>query len=261
MILRGSVFSQTLQMETGITIVVPNGFKADQPYQVAYLLHGLCGRSGDLVDYTMLPVFAEDYHVILIMPEVARSFYTDMKYGLQYFTYITEELPIICKSVFHISAKREDTAIIGASMGGYGALKCALSKPEQYGYCCASSSSCLFLTEFLVGQTGQTDIRALKAMYGEQLITDFQAAFGERLESNPQNDILELAKNVSNQPIKPKLYCTCGTEDDFHGDNMRFGDEMKKLNFDFTYEEWSGIHDWNFFNESYRKALKFCFGA
>jgi S-formylglutathione hydrolase FrmB len=87
---------------------------------------------------------------------------------------------------------------MGASMGGYGALKCALSRPEQYGYCCAFSSACLFLRDFLHGQGRQGDVQALKATYGEQLVTDFQAAFGERLESNPRDDILELARNVSN---------------------------------------------------------------
>ena len=71
----------------------------------------------------------------------------DMEYGFRYFTYVTEELPAICKDIFRISAEREDTAIIGGSMGGYGALRCALSRPGQYGMCAAFSSGCLFLKE------------------------------------------------------------------------------------------------------------------
>jgi S-formylglutathione hydrolase FrmB len=261
MILRGSVFSQTLAMETGITILVPDGFSRDEPYRVAYLLHGLCGRNGDVVDYSMLPVFARDCHAVFVMPEVARSFYTDMTYGLRYFTYVADELPRICRDVFRISARREDTAVMGASMGGYGALKCALSRPEQYGSCCAFSSACLFLRDFLDGEGQQRDVQALKATYGDQLITDFQAAFGERLASDPRNDLLELARNVSNAAVKPRIYCTCGTEDGFHGDNVRFRDAIAQLNFDVVYEEWAGVHDWTFFNESYRRALQWCFGG
>jgi len=259
MILRGSVFSKILEMETGITIVTPNDFKTGRTYQVAYLLHGLCGRSGDWVDYTMLPVYANDYNVIFIMPEVARSFYTDMKYGLRFFSYITEELPKICKSVFNISANREDTAVIGASMGGYGALKCALSKPDEYGYCCAFSSACLFLKEGLDIQRAEGETKKFKETYGEQLIKDFQAIFGEQLEWSCQDEILELAKKVNEHSIKPKIYSACGTEDYFHGDNIRFRDEMEKLDFDFTYEEWPGSHDWYFFNEALKKALNLCF--
>lgn len=89
-------------METGITVVIPDSFRQDKPYRVAYLLHGLCGRSGDVVDYSMLPVYAREYHAVFAMPEVARNFYADMKYGLKYFTNVTEEFPSICKTVFRI---------------------------------------------------------------------------------------------------------------------------------------------------------------
>ena len=62
-------------------------------------------------------------------------------------------------------------------------------------------------------------------------------------------------------PVKPKLYCTCGTEDDFRGDNVRFRDEIAQVDSDVVYEEWPGGHDWTFFNESYRRALKRCFAV
>jgi putative tributyrin esterase len=259
MILRGHVFSKILEMETGITVVTPNDFQSGGTYQVVYLLHGLCGRSGDWADYTMLPAYARDYQVIFVMPEVARSFYTDMKYGQSFFSYITKELPTICKSVFKIAANREDTAVIGASMGGYGALKCALTKPEQYGYCAALASACLFLKEGLDYQRTAGGTEELKAAYGAQLINDFQSIFGEQLDWNCRDEILELAKKINGQPLKPKIFAACGTEDFFHGDNSRFRKEMEQLDIDFTYEEWPGGHDWVFFNEALRKALQWCF--
>ncbi|MFD3158834.1 alpha/beta hydrolase (plasmid) [Haloimpatiens sp. FM7330] len=257
MILRGNTFSKILEMETGITVVTPNEIKKEGKYKVAYLLHGLCGRSGDLADYTMLPAFANDYNIIFIMPEVARSFYTDMKYGLKYFSYITEELPTICKSIFNISSKREDTIVMGASMGGYGALKCALSKPEQYGYCCAFSSACLYLKESLHMQRlyGHTD--KFKQTYGEQTVNDFYSIFGPELEWNSTYEIMDLAKKINNDKTKPIIYAACGTEDYMREFNIRFEKDMRMLDFDFTFEEWEGQHDWYFFNEAIRKALKF----
>ena len=254
MILKGSVFSNILNMETGLTVLAPNHIKQEGSYKIVYLLHGLCGSSGDWLNYTMLPVYAGEYDVIFVMPEVARSFYTDMRYGLKYFTYVTDELPKICKSIFNISAKREDTLVVGSSMGGYGALKCALSKPEQYGACCAFSSACLFLKEGLDAQ--RKDPEGMKAIYGEQLINDFYAAFGENLEWSPDNEILELARKVSDQPVKPKVYLTCGISDYFRQDNQRFSNEMKDLNLDFEYEEWEGEHNWHFFDEAIKRALK-----
>ncbi|MCT4605632.1 MAG: esterase family protein [Marinisporobacter sp.] len=255
MILRGNVFSKILEMETGITVVIPNTFKEGNLYQVAYVLHGLCGNNGNWTDNSMLPVYANEYNTIFVMPEVARSFYTDMKYGQKFFSYITEELPQICKSVFHISAKREDTAIIGGSMGGYGALKCALSKPEQYGYCCAFASACLFLKEGLESQ----DVKKFKDVYGERLFNDFQSAFGENLECKFSDDLLSLAKNIHDEPIKPKIYSACGTEDFLREENKRFNEEMKKLNFQFTYEEWTGNHNFYFFDEALKRGLEFLY--
>jgi S-formylglutathione hydrolase FrmB len=252
MILRGSVFSKVLEMETGVTVVIPNKFDIGQNYQVVYLLHGLCGNNDDWVNYSMLPVYANNYRAVFIMPEIARSFCADMKFGQRFFSYVSDELPTICKSVFNISAKREDTIIMGDSMGGYGALKCALSKPEQYGYCCAFSSPCLFLREDL---ERHAETEQFEKIYGEQLLKDFQGIFGHDLEWSNEHEILDLAKNVNRQSVKPKIYCTCGTEDFLHELNERFSYEMQKLDFDFVYEEWSGSHDWYFFNEALKKAL------
>lgn len=247
MILRGSVFSKTFEMETGMTIVAPNDLKIDGNYKVAYLLHRLCGSNGDWVNYTMLPVYSNDYDIIFVMPEVARSFYTDMKHGSKYFTYITEELPSICKSIFNISAKRADTMVIGGSMGGYGALKCALSKPKQYGVCCAFSSACLFIKE---------DLDSTRVNEESEEFQEIQKIFGDNLEWKSDYEILELAKKVNKNSVKPKIYTACGTEDYMRESNIRFSNEMKKLDFDFTYEEWTGVHDFYFFDEALKKALK-----
>lgn len=255
MILRGNTFSKLLEMETGITVIAPSE-PHEGNYKVVYLLHGLCGRSGDWVDYSMLPVYANDLDIVFIMPEVTRSFYTDMEYGLKYFSYVTEELPNVCKSMFRISSKREDTMVMGVSMGGYGALKSALLMPEQYGVCCAFSPACLYLKEFLDFLRGNNNIEEIKEVYGEQLLQDFYSAFGSELKWTLEDEILELAKKLDQKDIKPSIYITCGTKDELREDNLKFKAEMENLSFDFAYEEWEGQHDWYFFNESLRKALE-----
>lgn len=261
MILRGSVFSRTLEMETGLTLILPESFQEGTSCKVAYLLHGLCGHSGDWADYTMLPSYARDYRVAFIMPEVGRSFYTDMKYGQRYFNYVTEELPGICESVLNLSTGRENVAVIGASMGGYGALKCALSRPEKYGFCCAFSSPCLFLKEGLEAQRTMGETDEFRTAYGEQLFKDFQGIYGERLEWKPENDLLEIAKGISEYSEKPSIYLACGTEDRFYVENKRFCEEIGTRGIGFTYEEWAGSHDWVFFNEALKKSLEWCFGG
>lgn len=240
-------------METNITIVVPDKFSG-QNSKVVYLLHGLCGRSGDWIDYTMFPTYSKDYQAIFIMPEVARSFYSDMKYGLNYFSFITEELPLVCSSILNMSKKREDTGIIGASMGGYGALKCALSKPEQYSFCGAFSSPCLMLKEDLAYSDGAV---RFKELFGEQLFKDFQAVFGDKIEWNPREDVIELAKRNKNERIRPQIYLACGTEDHLFDNNKRFHGILQELGHYSFFEDWQGNHDWQFFDEALKRALKY----
>lgn len=55
-----------------------------------------------------------------------------MAYGLPYFTYVSEELPAVCRRMFGLGAARERNYIFGLSMGGYGAMKCALTYPDRY---------------------------------------------------------------------------------------------------------------------------------
>jgi S-formylglutathione hydrolase FrmB len=255
MILRGVFFSQSLEMETNISIVAPDKF-SDQPYKVVYLLHGICGRSGDWIDYTMLPNYSKAYQAVFIMPEVARSFYSDMKYGLNYFSYVTEELPQMSSSLLNISQKREDTAIIGASMGGYGALKAALSNPQKYGFCGAFSSPCLMLKEHLEYTEGA---KKFKELFGERLFKDFQAVFGEKIEWNPKEDVIELAKQSGDDGLKPKIYLACGTEDMFYADNKRFSSILKDSGHHSIFEEWQGNHDWTFFDEALKRVLTMVF--
>lgn len=199
-----------------------------------------------------MPVYANDYNT----PEVGRSFYTDMKYGQKFFTYIVDELPLICKSVFNISSKRKDTAIIGVSMGGYGALKCAYSKPKQYGHVCAFSPPCLFLKGGLAYQRDYGDTDEFRSMYGERLINDFEAIFGQNLEWHPKEDVSVLAREISCEGQMPSTYIACGMEDFLRIENQRFAEEMSTLEFDFTYEEWSGDHTFQFFDKALKKAMK-----
>lgn len=253
--LNGTVFSSVLGMDTGITIVTPNALRMDKPYKVVYLLHGIAGNHASWLDYSMLPAYTIFGNSIFIMPEVGRSFYTNMQHGFSYFTYITQELPRICKNMFHISAAREDTIIMGASMGGYGALKCALSIPEQYGTCIAFSSACLQLRQNLDYLREHGMHEQYRALFGDQLVRDFEAIFGDDYTWNAQDDILELAKQVQHQPHKPTIYMACGTSDYFYADHIAFSKQLETLSLDFTFEQWQAQHDFTFFNDALKKVI------
>jgi S-formylglutathione hydrolase FrmB len=251
------VYSEALHLYTGITVLAPDQHLEEGAYKVCYLLHGLHNDQNSWVDSTMLQVFARDYNVLFVLPTVGRSFYADMKHGYNYFSYVSEELPAICKKVFNISAQREDTAVIGCSMGGYGALKSALTKPDQYGFCGAISTACLFIDEHLDGLRKNAEYwLANGGPEAETILRDFQAVFGEELAYAESDEIAKLAEKIASQPVQPRIYAACGTEDNLRKENLRFKELAEKLNLDYAYEEWEGIHDWNFFSAALQRALQ-----
>ena len=254
MILRGNFLSETLHMGTNIQALIPD--KAEGPFRVVYLLHGLHGDQGTWLDNTMLPVYAKNYNTVFIMPEAGRSFYLNLKYGRKYFDYASDELPRLCRKVFNISAGREDTAVMGCSMGGYGALKLALDRPDRFGFCGAISPACLYFKPMLDKLRKDPGPYLKTGPEAEEIMTDLFSLYGDNLEYRGDYDIPELVKNFDFSMPMPKIYVSCGTEDDLRKENLSFRDEMKNTSIDYTYEEWAGGHDWFFFNEALQKTLK-----
>ena len=75
-------------MNTSLEVVLPDGGKLrDAP--VVYLLHGLSDNCTGWTRYTAIERYARDKGAAVVMPEVQRSFYTDMALAVDYFTYVS----------------------------------------------------------------------------------------------------------------------------------------------------------------------------
>jgi len=242
-------------MSTNIQMYIPD--HGTGPYRVVYLLHGLHGDQGTWLDYSMLSFYAKEYNAVFVMPEVGRSFYLNLKYGRRYFDYISEELPALTGKIFNISSKREDTAAMGCSMGGYGALSLVLKRPEKFGFCGAISPACLYFKPMLDGLRENPGHYLKSGQEALEVYADFKNAYGESLEYIRDYDIPEMVKDFPADRPKPKIYVTCGTEDKLREENLKFAEQMKNSPFDYTYEEWTGAHDWYFFDSALKKTLEF----
>lgn len=259
MILRGMVASKTLAMETGLTIITPDTSMPGTP-DCCYVLHGIYGNHETWATYSMLPAYAREHNTVFIMPEAARSFYADLRHGQKFFAYVADELPRIMEKTFNITTGRENTAIMGGSMGGCGALHIALRRPERFGRCGAFGSAALFLRNFMesIAAQGQDKANALEGMLGKQLTEDFRCVLGDDFTVPPEFDLPALAESLakSAQP-KPTFYSACGKNDDqFREENARFANHMQSLGYDFQHEELEGAHDWLFFDNAIKRALE-----
>jgi len=256
MILRGDYSSDVLRTTANIQFMIPDS--GEGPFKTAYLLHGLHANHSAWTNNSMLSLYGKKYDCIFIMPDAGRSFYFDLKYGRNYFTFVSEELPQITKNIFNISSRREDTAIIGYSMGGNGALKMALSKPERYGFCGAISSACIYFEKVIDAIRGDpSGVNYGDAVEAKEILKDLYNFYGANLEYRLDNDIPHLMKNFPAGSPKPIFHSTCGTEDSLIKENRKLANDMKNASFDFTYEEWEGAHEWDFFNAALEKTLEF----
>ena len=54
---------------------------------------------------TSIERYALEHGIAVVMPNVNRSFYVDMKHGLNYYTYVSQEIPYIATTYFPYQAK------------------------------------------------------------------------------------------------------------------------------------------------------------
>ena len=124
--------------ETLTAMILPENAKkqtdGDAPFKTLFLLHGLSDDHTTWMRQTSIERYANEYGIAVVMPAGDRSWYNDTADGAHYLTFIGKELPDVCRAYFRgMSDRREDTLIAGLSMGGYGAVKTALTYPERFG--------------------------------------------------------------------------------------------------------------------------------
>ncbi len=236
-------FSESLGMQTSVYVVIPqrstngeigitNNAKAEK-YKCLYLLHGLSDDQSVWMRRTSIERYAAKHGICVVMPFGARSFYSDMKYGQNYYTYVAKELPAIIEDMFNVSDKREDRYIGGLSMGGYGAMKIALKEQGRYSAAFALSPV--------------SDIH--NSVFTDTLIPVFGG------EIPDEADIFRLASAHNSDEMKPKIYMTVGLNDFMYEDTVRLNRHFEALDYDYKYEETPGSHSWELWDSTVQSAL------
>ena len=225
-------------MNTSVRIVMPDTGDLSK-VKTVYLLHGLSDNCTGWSRYTSCERYARERGIALVMPEVQRGFYMDGIYGLKYFTYVSEELPAAMQRLFGLSAAREQNYVMGLSMGGYGALKCALTHPERYAGAAGFSSVC-DVQAFL-------DDPAMPSMEREK-----PALIGPEGRVPAESDLRAL---LNQDQDLPALYLSCGEEDTLYPMNLAFVRALEEKGADFRFDHRPGIHSWDFWDRSLQDAF------
>lgn len=250
--LQCSFFSRALRTNTNINVIIPSPevkgwtFSPGMKFQTLYLFHGTYSSCDDWVLKSRIELYAQKRLLAVVMPSAGNSFYQDMHHGEKYLTFITEELINFAQTVFPLSLKREDNFTAGLSMGGYGALKAALTKPEQFA--CAASLS------------GAVDTAALFADYiegeDEEPLRPMDI-FGDPVHlEGTDADIFHLIKKLKDEGRQvPKLFLSCGTEDFLYQCHLGAKEKLKNLGIDAHIEEHPGAHTWDYWDTHIQRVL------
>jgi S-formylglutathione hydrolase FrmB len=203
-------------------------------FRVLFLLHGLSDDASAWQRYTNIEILARELDLAVIMPSGGRSMYSDMNNGQAYFSYLTEELPEYLRKVFYLNLSRENTAIAGLSMGGYGAFKAALLRPDLYS--AAGSFS------------GVLGLQYLPRIEDESMRVEFTHLFGDlqRAAGGKDDPLVWLEQAAKNPLDYPRLYASCGRQDELLPLNRIFHQHALEMGIPLTYVEEEGIHDWFF---------------
>lgn len=241
-------YSESLGVSASMNVILPQSTRSQiglasqqfgDKHPTLFLLHGLSDDHTIWMRRTSIERYAAKLGIAVVMPAVNRSFYADMAYGPKYWEFISEELPALARSFFPLSAERELNYVAGLSMGGYGAMKLALTHPDRF----AAAASL----------SGSVDIAERATAFP----ADFQLIYGDvsSVQGGP-NDLFHLANQLvaSNQQA-PSLYQCCGTEDFLYQDNVRFRDYCHAQGLQITFEEEPGEHEWGYWDLKIQRVL------
>ena len=257
--------SQYLGNNHTVGIILPDKPRGQTPaefygngkkYKVLWLLHGTFGDYSDWIRKSMIELYACEKDLIVVMPSALNSNYSNwpgFATGYMMFDYLFDELMPCVYNWFPASDKREDNFIAGLSMGGGGALKYAVNRPEKFAAAAILSAPAMCMD----------DLESIPA-------TSFNSAKNPRTKNSIANagsleayvNSYENTWKILDEKIKtgtlPKLYFCCGDKDFLWKDYNVFKEHATKEGFDILFEEAEGYaHEWRFWDIFIQKALTF----
>jgi putative tributyrin esterase len=235
-------FSDALEVGCSMTVVLPqpteeqigvaDGTIPSTDFPVLYLLHGLSDDHTAWLRYTSVERYAAAAGLAVVMPAVNRSFYANEQHGTRYWDFVADELPQVVGNFFRVSQSPEDTYVAGLSMGGYGAMKLALTHPDRY----AAAASL----------SGALDLEELSSR--PERVGLFDRIFGDTIP--PAADVFALV-DAADPTSLPRFHVSTGTEDapGLVQGNRRFVAALEDAGADVTSDFRPGEHVWQLWDD------------
>ena len=256
-----SFYSAKLGQEVELDLYLPNDYTnktgISQPQAVIYFLHGLSRSQQYFRELSATNRYARDNQLAIVYISAPQSWYSDMVHGMNYYSYITEELPLLLKSMYGLEFSREKTFLAGLSMGGYGTWKIGLSRPDMFSAIAPMSAPCDIR---MVAEIVRKFNAAGKPVSGLESI---MSTFGTDPVIEDKDDIFWLLEQVSKMPadLQPRIRSMCGKQDELISifkQNVKLDEFAKTLPLaDYKFWKWDGAHEYSFWDRAILHAIAF----
>ncbi|MFK3559104.1 alpha/beta hydrolase [Pasteurella multocida] len=222
------VYSQAMNKNIPVTIVLPEGYASSNKYSTIYTLHGWSGNNRNYPEKTGLGELADQYNVIYVSPDGNYdSWYVDseLKKESKYYTFVAKELVDYVDKHYATHTDKTQRAITGLSMGGFGALYIGIKNQDRFGN--------------VGSMSGGVNIEQYKNNWGISAVVN----------SNWQDyNIKDLAHGLIF--TKSNIIFDCGVDDFFIEPNRALHQKLLDLNIPHHYIEKPGGHSWVYWKDS-----------
>ena len=253
-----TMYSHAMHRHTDVTAIIPAEkpafpgvpFDPDKPFKSIYLLHGYSGSHADWLRGSKIQQLAQQFRIAVFCPDGENSFYVDEpSRDANYATFICDELIEFTRRIFPLSKEREDTAIGGFSMGGYGALRNGFKYNEVFGSIIALSSA--LITDGISKMPDDLPPAPAGGQGGGMGMSPSYFVHSKALASKLMEDP---------NAIRPRVYMACGSEDFLIENNRSLHEHLEKIGYPHYYTEGHGTHAWEYWDPHIEEGLKWMEG-
>jgi enterochelin esterase-like enzyme len=272
-----------------VTIYLPPSYATERTrrYPVVYLLHGYGGRddtfNGRLAKLAgsadTLAASAGGFHeMIVVMPNAYSlhkgSMYSNSPTTGDWETFLARDLVTYVDGHYRTIADRLSRGLGGHSMGGYGAVRIGMKRPDVFSSLYIMSACCLDARinprpdSMAASEAIRTREQAEEAGRGRGFGPSTNLAFGAAWSPNPNNPPLYLDLPVKDGQVRPEIVAKwvanaplamidqyvpslksyraiaieVGTKDNLLRSNKELDQSMGAFGIAHTYEEYDGDH-------------------
>lgn len=269
-----SFYSPSVQVQLKYTIILPaNYFKEKNNYPVVYLLHGHTGNYTSWISYAQLPPqLATQYNCIIILPDAGNSWYvnwtgqTDGKPHQWEDMLVKDLIPVVDKKYRTVSNKN-NRAIGGLSMGGYGALAVGLKNTNLFGFIFSSAGAINFCQNIKNEMATDTlDWNSPQLWSNGDKIIDVKH-FSTQTERTPKGSVFKttadadiydpyILLNNADTASLPFIHIDCGNKDDFIKDAYQFIEKLNIKTKQYSFITFTGEHEVPYWRQAIEHTFK-----